>query len=131
MHLMQIARSTLDDPVEDRTQSVVKPGSEKEGQLEEWLAQKRKHHSLAQKVGLDDPAEDLTAAVYKPGSVGEEGVTVWLAQSKGGMKDRGFVQMNDDLIDEYASYAEGDDDSTHLQSKEEDVPEAADPKFFS
>ena len=38
MHLMQIARSTLDDPAEDRTQTVIKPGSEREAQYEEWLA---------------------------------------------------------------------------------------------
>lgn len=123
---MQIARTSLDDPAEDRTQSVIKPGSEKEGQYEEWLVQKRKRaqQSLAQKISLDDPVEDRTAAVYKPGSVDEEGVTVWLAQNQKA-RDMGFVQMNDDLIDEYASYAE-DDDTSHAQTKE-DMTETPEP----
>jgi len=126
-HLMQIARTSLDDPAEDRTQSVVKPGSEKEADLEEWLVQKRKrnHMSLAQKVSKDDPVEDWTHSAVKPGSVEEEGVTVWLAQRK-----MNYVQMQDDLADEYAAYAEGDDEPAHVMSKEEDVIETPNPTFF-
>lgn len=133
-HLMQIARTSLDDPVEDRTQSVVKPGSQQEATLEEWLIKKRNRDNLAlaQKVSKDDPVEDWTHSAVKPGSVEEEGVTVWLAQRKKttGALDKGFVQMQDDLADEYAAYAEGDDDATHLQSNQEDIPETPNPTFF-
>ena len=42
MHLMQIAKSSLDDPVADRTVSVIKPASEKEVANEDWLQKKKR-----------------------------------------------------------------------------------------
>ena len=39
--------------------------------------------------------------------------------------------MYDDLVNEYAAYAEGDDEANHVAIKEEDVSETPAPSFFA
>ena len=67
MHLLQVQKSSLDDPVADRTASVVPPNSAFEGANAHWLVQKK--NALAQKSSLDDPVADRTVTVIKPNSV--------------------------------------------------------------
>lgn len=113
MHLMQIAKSSLDDPPADRTVAVIKPGSQQEADREEWLAQQRKHRvkMLAQKSSMDDPIEDRTVTVVAPNSVKEEGLVIWLVQNKRiSAKQANFIQMDDDLANEFSIYAQDDDE---------------------
>lgn len=41
MHLLQMQKSSLDDPVADRTVSVIKPSSEQEAEHAHWLNKKK------------------------------------------------------------------------------------------
>ena len=116
MHLMQIAKSSLDDPPADRTVSVIKPGSQNETEREEWLAQRRKNKPkmLAQKSSMDDPVEDRSVAVVAPNSVKEENLVIWLVQKKKNMANHAnFIQMDDDLVNEFSIYAQDDDEIDH------------------
>lgn len=73
-HLMQITKSSLDDPVNDRTVSIIPPNSQKEGELEDWLVKKKpsiKALAQIQKSSMDDPVEDRTVTVVTPNSVAE------------------------------------------------------------
>ena len=81
---MQIARSSLDDPVADRTVSVIPPNTQKEEEYGDWLMKKRvaKAQALAQKSSLDDPVEDRTVPVVAPNTVKEEDLTIWLVQNR-------------------------------------------------
>ena len=80
MHLLQMQKSSLDDPVADRTISVIAANTADEGTNAHWLVQKNKGKSFAQKSSLDDPVADRTVTVIKPNTVQEEDLTIWLVQ---------------------------------------------------
>lgn len=115
MHLLQVQKSSLDDPAADRTASVVPPNSAFEGANAHWLVQKKNSNALAQRSSLDDPPADRTVSVIKPNTVQEEDLTIWLVQKKKLNKQapkpavNGFVLMDDNLASEYAVYAQDDD----------------------
>jgi hypothetical protein len=69
MHLLQMQKSSLDDPVADRTISVIAANTADEGTNAHWLVQKNKGKSFAQKSSLDDPVADRTVTVIKPNTV--------------------------------------------------------------
>ena len=74
--------------------------------------------AFAQKTSLDDPVEDRTVTVITPNSVKEEDLVIWLVQNKKVSLpqqpiQKGFIQMYDDLVNEYATIAMDDDDDDH------------------
>jgi len=69
MHLLQMKKSSLDDPVADRTISIIAANTADEGTNAHWLVQKNKGKSFAQKSSLDDPVADRTVTVIKPNTV--------------------------------------------------------------
>ena len=72
MHLLQMQKSSLDDPLADRTTTVVPPNTEKEAELGIWLNKKKTSpKALVQKSSLDDPVTDRTVTVIKPNTVEE------------------------------------------------------------
>ena len=55
---------------------------------------------------MDDPIEDRTITTVEPNSVKEEGLTVWLVQNRRvSARQANFIQMDDDLANEFAQYA--------------------------
>jgi hypothetical protein len=65
---------------------------------------------------MDDPVEDRTITVVTPNSVAEQNMVVWLVQKKSvspQQKLYSFIQMDDDLVNEYAALAGDDDDNDH------------------
>ena len=72
MHLIQMQKSSLDDPLADRTATVVPPNTDKEAELGIWLNKKMTSpKALVQKSSLDDPVTDRTVTVIKPNTVEE------------------------------------------------------------
>lgn len=107
-----------------------------------WLNKKKQAKALAQKSSLDDPVEDRTVTVIKPNTVQEEDLTIWLVQNKkvnsfvqDPIVNKGFIQMDDDLVNEFAIYAQDDGDevdaSLYNQQQQQQPGENPNPSFFS
>lgn len=89
---------------------------------------------LAQKSSVDDPEEDRTVTVVAPNSVKEEGLVIWLVQNKRiSARQANFIQMDDDLANEFSIYAQDDDEQDHqalAQAELDANTDTAKPTFF-